>query len=114
MQKIITEKIGEKVVILLQEDLDASDLRLTRWLQNAGSASQEFHLWIDCSSLECIKSKGVCHFINQLLLLKNQHVHITLLNLGTHYRQMLELLGVNSFFKEVPDFEEAYHLVQAS
>ena len=114
MQKIITEKIGEKVVILLQEDLDASDLRLTRLWQSPQQPSQEFSVWIDCSSLECIKDLGFCHFVNQLLLLKNAQANITLLNLTAQQQQLLQRLQVAHLFTVVPDVEVAYQMLQAS
>jgi anti-anti-sigma regulatory factor len=113
MQKIITEKIGEKTIILLQEDVDAADHRLIRRLQSPRQ-SQNYHLWIDCSSLKCIKTHGFCHFINQLLLLKSERVSITLLHLSKQQQHLLNVLQVASFFTVVPDLEEAYQLVQAS
>ncbi|WP_210486067.1 hypothetical protein [Rufibacter aurantiacus] len=113
MQRIITEKIGEKVIIVLQQDLDASDQRLLRRLQGTRQGGQ-VNIWVDCASLKCIKSLGFCHFVNQLLLLKVYEVNITLLNLSRQQRQILQLLRVEPFFSVVPDFEEAYHLVQAS
>ncbi|GGK86694.1 hypothetical protein ACD591_18245 [Rufibacter glacialis] len=114
MQKIITEKIGDKVIILLQEDLDASDHRLTRRLQSPRQTNQEFLVWVDCAHLECVRAYGVCHFINQLLLLKRTQNNIILLNLDDHQRQLLRLLQVEPLFRVVPDFEQAYQLVQAS
>ncbi|ALI99974.1 STAS domain-containing protein [Rufibacter tibetensis] len=114
MQKIITEKIGGKVIILLQDDLDASDQRLTRRWQSPRQANQEYFVWIDCSSLNCVKSLGFSHFVSQLLLLKQAQANITLLNLSNHQQELLRLLRVEHLFTVVPDFEKAYQLVQAS
>ncbi|MFC6999032.1 hypothetical protein [Rufibacter roseus] len=56
MQKIITEKIGRKVIIVLQGDVDASDARLSRRLHPVRQVIQEVHVWIDCAEVKCIKS----------------------------------------------------------
>ncbi|MBC3541033.1 hypothetical protein ACFSC6_17095 [Rufibacter sediminis] len=85
MQKISTEQIGEKIIILLQGDLDAADQRLNRLFVNPSPADQELGLWIDCSSLECIKTFGVCHFISQLLVLKSMGANIRLLRVGKQH-----------------------------
>ncbi|MFC6999031.1 hypothetical protein [Rufibacter roseus] len=60
------------------------------------------------------KIHGICHFINQLLLLKEANVRITLLNMPLPQRQILRIMGLEPLFTFVPDFEEAYQLVQAS
>lgn len=114
MQKIITEKIGQKTIVLLQENLDATDVRLTRQLQHHRQPYQEVHIWVDCSALACLKSLGFCYFINQLLLLKAQDAHIMLLNLSKHDQHLLSLLKLDGLFTLVPNFEEAYQLVQAT
>ncbi|WP_181304025.1 STAS domain-containing protein [Rufibacter sp. XAAS-G3-1] len=114
MQKIITEKIGGKVILLLQEDLDTADQRLTRCLPSLCQAAPELSVWIDCSSLECIKAYGFCHFVNQLLVLKSYGISVTLLHLSRQQQQLLRLLQVDALVAVVPDVAEAYQLAQAS
>ncbi|WP_066835761.1 hypothetical protein [Rufibacter ruber] len=113
MQKIITEKIGDKLIVLLQGDVNAADVRLSRRLQPPRTAPLECHLWIDCASIQCVKTHGFCHFINQLLLLKSPQVKITLLNMSPLHQKLLQAMHLTSFFSVLPDFEEAYHMVQA-
>lgn len=114
MQKIIKEKIGDKVIILLQGDVDFTDSRLSRRLHSPQQEPRDFYIWIDCTTINCIKTHGICHFINQLLLIKALHVHMILLNMHRQQRQLLRLLQLEPLFTIVPDFEEAYQLVQAS
>jgi anti-anti-sigma factor len=112
MQKIITEKIGDKVIIVLQGDVDASDARLSRRLTSRQGKHLQYAIWIDCSAIECIKTLGFCHFLNQLLLLKKLNASVTLLDVAERPRSMLHLLHLDSVFTLVPTFEEAYQLVQ--
>lgn len=102
------------MIIVLQGDVDASDMRLSRRLTSPQSRSLEFNIWIDCSAVECIKTHGLCHFVNQLLLLKGANVSVMLLGLAEHQQRLLQLLHLDPLFTIVPDFEEAYQLVQAS
>ncbi|MFB9864588.1 hypothetical protein [Rufibacter immobilis] len=114
MQRIITEKIGDKQIILLQGNVDAADHRLFRRFQSPRNLHQEYRLWIDCTDLECIKDYGFCHFVNQLLLLRNSKASITLMHLSTQQRQLLRLLKLDSVFTVVDELKDAYQLVMAS
>jgi len=114
MQKIITEKIGEKVIVLVQGSVDATDARLSRRISSPQENGRKLYVWIDCSSMQGIKTHGLCHFINQLLLMKSYGVQIILLNANTKQRQVFSALQLEHLFTFVPDFEKAYQLVQAS
>ncbi|KAA3436886.1 hypothetical protein [Rufibacter hautae] len=106
MQKIITEERGDNLVILLQNDLDASDQQLAHQLQRTRHGGH-LSILVDCASLECIKTLGFCHFVNQLLLLKVYEVDIALLNLSQKQQHILRLLQVEPFFHVIPDLGEA-------
>ena len=108
MQKVITETIGGKRIILLQGDVDTSDQRLSRRLQSIRQQEKECHVWVDCGSIACIRLLGMCHFINQLLMLRDQKTHVLLVQPEEHLKKALALCRVDSFFTFTPSLEQAY------
>ncbi|WP_205499911.1 hypothetical protein [Rufibacter psychrotolerans] len=103
MQKIKVEEIAGKLVVLLQDDVDAADQRLALLWQRPG----QYHLWVDCAHLACVQRLGFGHFISQLLLLRKVVEKITLLNLSQKQHRLVALLQLSQFFSVVPQVAPA-------
>ncbi|QHL89223.1 hypothetical protein GU926_18015 [Nibribacter ruber] len=108
MQRIISQTVNDKKIILLQGDVDTCDQRLSRRLQSVQRQGKECHVWIDCGSVECIRQLGVCHFINQLLVLRNTNPHIVLVQPDPVLQQALAVCKVDGLFTCIPSLEQAY------
>ncbi|AMM51791.1 hypothetical protein TH61_12220 [Rufibacter sp. DG15C] len=108
MQKIITENIGDKVIVLLQGDVDTCDKRLSRRLLSVRQKHKEGHVWVDCDTVECIRQLGMCHFINQLLVLRNQQLHVVLVNPNQLMQHALKACRLDAYFSYRANLEQAY------
>lgn len=55
-------------------------------------------LLIDCEAQPCRRSLGVCHFVSELLLLRQQGGSVWLLNVDPLLRRCLQQLGLTAHF----------------
>lgn len=73
-------------------------------------ATEECHLWIDCSNIkEIIRVNfSLSDFLNYLLQLRNQGLHILLYGADDTIKRMLRLLKLDKTFKLVATLDDAY------
>ncbi|WP_400193535.1 hypothetical protein [Hymenobacter sp. B81] len=57
------------------------------------------HVLVDCQQLRSVRDYGVCHFLNQLLLIRQAGVRIVLHNVSPLLRRLLRVLRLESLFE---------------
>jgi len=107
----ITHKKYEGLnLIIVQGTLNKyADAGINEILLNT-PATDELHLWVDCSDIKQIiqVNTSFSDFINYLLQLKHQGVQILLFGLNNNTRKMLALLKLDQFFGQAPTLDDAY------
>ncbi|GAA4376909.1 STAS domain-containing protein [Hymenobacter koreensis] len=59
------------------------------------------YVLIDCQHLTCLRTRGVCHFFSQLLLMRRAGVEVVLDNVNGLLARMLRLCRLDTLFTYV-------------
>lgn len=106
------EPQGDHEILLVEDELDVADEVLLQQIRQITAEKRECHVWVDCSRMQCIRTRGFCHFINQLLLLRRQHLSVLLLNPSVQLLNILSQLRLKPLFRMSPSLSKAYEWLQ--
>ncbi|GAA4830764.1 STAS domain-containing protein [Algivirga pacifica] len=105
--KITVEEQGDKQIIRLSGELDASSaLELDNVLQES-IEGQFTAILIDCSSLDYISSPGIGLFTSRIEEMEQQGTSLVLFGLKDSVSTVFEILGLDQLLKIVSDEYEA-------